>query len=178
MAKHRAVVWIYVDPYGSQLLDTTPDDEYPEIEAMIRDAHPGVAFRFVRNKPPTDLLSGRCDVYVFDIGGLCYTDYSGSTRLNFCRVVQRAVEDLPDTLFVPWTGMTRDYLRSAWHDLVETRIGHQVEEGELPDQPANVCLPPSQDRWALASEYVSLKLKEWFPDAPPKPDQQGGDAAG
>lgn len=104
------IVWLYVDQFASML--TTVEEEYEGLERLFRESL-DCALVFHRDKYPHELRNGCPDIYLFDIGGLCYVDHSGDRRHDFCHEVVRAVEEHPNTLFIPWTSMTRDMFRFA-----------------------------------------------------------------
>ena len=68
-------VWLYTDEFAT--IGRTQEDEYKEIESRLVDLLPGLNLKFERDKRPHDLSNGSADVYVFDIGGMCYSDLSG-----------------------------------------------------------------------------------------------------
>jgi hypothetical protein len=158
MPQHE--VWLFVDEFAS--LDSTPDDEYDEIEGFLCETLRGHTLAFQRDMRPHLLANASPRVYLFDIGGMCVTDFGGGMRRNWAHTLIRQLEDHPSTLFVPWTSMTGDSLRSAlqeflpeWHD----------PEAALPDPPArpNLWLPPESARfdwWKRPG--LDQKLKEWF----------------
>jgi hypothetical protein len=149
-------IWMYVDQFAT--LDSSPEEEYDEIRAWIKAQLPDVKLQFKQDVDPYKLKNARCDVYLFDIGGLCYVDHSGEKRISLCHEVLRQVEDHPNTLFVPWTSMTRDYLRAALQDLLpEFESSHESPK-------ANVWCPGKKREGDWDNEArgdLAAKLKEW-----------------
>lgn len=145
-------VYLYVDEFAT--INSSPEEEYEEIEEWFREQLPDADIKFHRKMMPHKLANASPDVYLFDIGGLCYVDHSGERRLNLCHEVLRQVEDHPSTLFIPWTSMTRDYLRYALEDMLPETAANT---------PPNVWCPPKvgMDLDYEAREALGNKLKEW-----------------
>jgi hypothetical protein len=128
-------IWLYVDPFAS--MDGSPEEEYDDIERELNERLPGECV-FHRNKLPHELKTGSPDVYLFDIGGMCVTDYSGTLRDNFCHTIVEQVDEKTNTLFVPYTMMTRSSFRFALSEYLpefavlpeEERGEHVLEEGK------------------------------------------------
>jgi hypothetical protein len=138
---------MYVDPFAS--MDSSPEAEYAEYEQFFRDLLPGVALQFQRDVLFTQLANGRPDVYLFDIGGMCMTDYSGQQRFNWCHEVARQVEDHPNTLFLPWSEFTIRH----WGDAVKEFLP------KLREAPNVVLFTPKYDD--AADKPFLDKIRKW-----------------
>lgn len=92
-----------VDFAGSY--DKTDDEEYAEIEEMIKLALPqNTNLDFHRNIQPYALDNQSFDVYIFDFGGLLPgCDSLMSSMLN---EFSKQVENHPNTLFIIWSSFT------------------------------------------------------------------------
>lgn len=126
-------IWMYVDQYSSWSSNnraeewnedhsdeqkTGKDLEYEEIEKLFSKAFPAEKLTFKRDVLLSELRNGNPDIYVWDIGGLCYVDQSGTQRYNWSHEVVRQIEDHPGTVFVPWSAFTQRYVRGALEDLI------------------------------------------------------------
>lgn len=138
-------VWLYVDEFGCA--GEEPEDEYTHLESFFTEQLGKVKFK--RNMLFTELRNGSPDLYVFDIGGLCYVDYSGRQRMDWCNEVLRQVADHPNTLFIPYSDMTRGYCRVAMEDLVPETL-----------TAPNVFCPKS--KWDDYETELKAKLAEWM----------------
>lgn len=150
---------MYADEFAT--MGSSKEEEYKEIQSNFEEMLPGCQFTFYRDKTPFHLKNASPDVYVFDIGGLCYVDHSGERRLDLCREVLRQAEDHPRTLFVPWTSMTGDYLRTALHQLLPE---WSDPDATLPENPApfNVWLPPQRQQFEWWTKPgLADKLRSW-----------------
>lgn len=107
-------VGLFVDNFAC--IGKTPEEEYDEIEAAFQEELPKTKFHFVRNVQPNALSNSSFDVYLFDFGGLCYSDPSGGFRMSLAREITKQVEERPNTLFIPYSKMTRDYQKIAADD--------------------------------------------------------------
>jgi hypothetical protein len=155
------IIWLFTDEFAT--MGSTQEEEYEEIEELFRQMLPGEKLLFERNKRPSQLANGSADVYVFDIGGMCYVDHSGERRKSWCHDVLRQVEDRPNTLFVPWTSMTGDYLRYVLQEMLPEWDDPDAELPE-PKAPPNVWLPPKNvgfDWYKLPG--LEEKLQSWVP---------------
>ncbi len=141
-------VYAYVDPYttmhaedmaDSLGLDSPEDYEYGEIEAAIKLEFPEVIFN--RGVLFSGLANANPDFYVFDIGGMCRVDFGGTQRVGWCHHVLRAMDDHPQTGFVPWSMMTWQAARSAIDDLVLGDTDEVPDGYTTPGRP-NLYLPP------------------------------------
>ena len=131
------VVWMFVDDYSSissQVMaerwnENHPDGpkkdavdiDYEEIENVFRKTFRGENIVFRRNMRPTELVGSAPDFYVFDIGGMDMGSsyyYSSGQRGVFSRYVANALNDHPDTIFVPWSSFTQSYAIGAVSDLI------------------------------------------------------------
>jgi len=159
-------IWMYVDEFSSMMSSTAK--EYAEIRGCFRKWLPKHKILFCKDKRPHELANARPDIYVFDIGGLCYVDYSGNQRHNFCHEVVRQVEDHPNTLFVPWTSMTRASLRFAMTEFLPEFAGKAEDDREFSEglRPNVWCPGENEDRNLLAISESSLKaiVKKWGAD--------------
>lgn len=109
-------IGLFVDAFAS--IGKEQEDEYQEIEQAFRDAYPEETnLIFKRDMQPHNLKNNPVDVYLFDFGGLCYTDFSGSFRMSFASEIVKQLKDLPNTLFIPYSKMTRDYVHDAMEEL-------------------------------------------------------------
>lgn len=147
--KNKLSVWLFSDEFAS--LSSTQEEEYDEMEKKLTELLPDVKLRFSRGKQPQDLANASPDVYVFDIGGMCYVDYGGIQRRNWCHMVLRQLEDHPNTLFIPWTSMTGDSLQWAIEDFMPEA-----------KNAANIWLPNCGmvDWWEMPG--LQEKLRSWL----------------
>lgn len=154
-------VWVFTDVFAS--MGKTQEEEYEEIQRELQELVPEIKLTFSLNKSPDQLSNASPDVYLFDIGGMCATDYGGSQRRNWCHMLMRQIDDHPNTLFIPWSSMTGDSIRSAMQEFLPE---WDDPEAELPEPPVrfNVWLPPENERWSnVWFEYTGLaeKLRGW-----------------
>lgn len=126
---------MYVDPQSSIVSDMLADDwntankdkpaktgqviEYEEIEKLFRTTFPDEKIFFNRGITPHRLQNVNPDFYVWDIGGMCSVDLTGTRRTNFCRELLHQIKDHPNTYFVPWSVFTHNYIRNALTDLFD-----------------------------------------------------------
>ena len=101
-----------------------------------------------------------CDIYIFDIGGLCATDYSGRARGGFCRTVLEQLQERPSTAFIPWSRMTKGSVRGAIEDLV---LGNADEVPDDYKEPSyrNLYLPPKDAPDLYGTEELD-DVSEWL----------------
>lgn len=125
-------IGLFVDPFAA--IGTTQEEEYAEIENQFREAYPDTQLIFKRDMQPYNLKNNPVDIYLFDFGGLCYVDHSGSQRMDFSRIILEQVKELPNTLFLPYSKMTRDYVNDAMDEYFPGLLA------------PNVILP-SKDHW-------------------------------
>jgi hypothetical protein len=147
-------------------MDSTPEEEYVEVEGLLTDWLAGRTLRFTRDVLPYRLANGVCDLYLFDMGGLCRVDFSGDRCTTLAREVLRQSRDHPSTLFVPWSTMTRDYVRLA---LQEALPEWEDPDAVLPadsEAPKNVIVVPKsvdlQFNVHENLEHFRKKIQEWF----------------
>lgn len=158
-------IGLHVDEFAT--MDSSPEEEYAEIEEAIREAVPGVDITFVRDLPPHKLSQTSVSVYVFDIGGMCRVDWNGERREELSRQVNKLADDRPNTLFVPWSSMTRNYLRSAIRMLQPQWEDGDTPTAEIPlgDRP-NVSLPHESQEEKLfqygPQEHYTAAIKRWI----------------
>lgn len=140
--------YLFLDEYASMM--SSQEEEYEELEKLLRETVPCESFYFRRNVTPQELAGQSPDIYAFDIGGMCYEDHSGDRRLNWCHNVIRQVEDHPDTLFVPFSEMTSDYWKFAIEEFLP----------ELLNAPNVFAVKMTLDDW----EKKGLKdfIRRWF----------------
>lgn len=149
-------VAMYVDPAGTT--NRSPEGEYDVIEAYLRRILPDAEFTFKRGLPPSSLgLELRCDLYVFDVGGLCA---EGCDIKQQYRPLMQAIVERPSTLFVLWTVFTTRY----YWGLVD------VDYPKLREA-ANVLMPPLDSTEPVGSvlDYYVADIKDWCTPRPPKP---------
>lgn len=155
-------VWLYVDQFAT--IDSSSEEEYAELEELFRQTFPGHALTFTRDMLPHMLANACPDVYLFDIGGLCYTDYSGGVRINFCKDVIAQVKDHPNTLFIPWSSMTMSYTRDAAEELLPELMKepnfYVTEDPSLQPQRYEDSLPCNVLRLAFEKFGVSVPTPE------------------
>jgi hypothetical protein len=128
-------------------------DEYQQLERLVRRGL-GNRAQFKRGVNFYQLKGCRPDLYLFDVGGMCYEGFGAAW--NWCRnLADVVIDDHPSTLFVPWSSMTvRD-----WRDIV-------TEEVPALQQLPNVWLPPKDGQHEFLSpesweEPFLQKLIEW-----------------
>lgn len=164
-------VWMFLDPFASMVAedeaktwneenpDKPPKDaqdvEYERIEATFREGFPDEKdILFSRGKGFLDLKNGCPDFYVWDIGGMCYTDYSGHGRSGFSRGVVEQLKDHPDTWFVPWSAFTFRYVEGA----LAEEYGEDVQiDGRLP--PNILILDEKEMYKGVLEETIMERLK-------------------
>ena len=163
------IISMYLDPYATgyaedlaeeEGLESGVEYEYCELENALREAFPGEKILFNRDVTPRELSAPT--FYVFDIGGMCATDYSGAARRMWARDLAEKIGDLPGVGFVPWSSMTRSSVRAALDDLV---LGDATEEpdGYVTVAPHNLYLPPrDDDRNFLISDYQCVSWMKQF----------------
>lgn len=132
-------IWLYVDEFAS--MGSTPESEYEEMEAQLRELLPDVDIRFVRDMKPTDLSNAMPRAYVWDIGGMCKVDFGGTRRRNWSHTLMTQIDDHPNTLFVPWSQMTGDAVRCCMQEFMPEWDDPEAVLKEPPDR-HNVWLPP------------------------------------
>ena len=164
-------VWMFIDPFASGVADdkaeawnaehpegpekSATDIEYEEIEEAFTKTFPKERILFSRGKMPRELANASPNYYVWDIGGLCYTDYSGTQRGDFSRVVIDQIKEHPDTVFVPWSRFTQQYAEGALADL----FGDDAfVEKKLP--PNVIILDNDQTIWV--EEEIIKELKKLY----------------
>lgn len=151
-------IWMYVDEFAS--MESSTEEEYAEIEAAFREWLPDVKLSFKRGASFMELRNGRPDFYVWDIGGLCYVDHSGDKRVDWCHEVVDQIESHPNTLFVPWTMMTQDYLRFAVTEFLPEFA--DKEDKTYPEAPVrpNLWCPPKSN-WEDERAGLGEAVKGW-----------------
>lgn len=127
-----------VDPMGAG--DMTQDDEYADIQKQISLALNNSNVKLKGNVFPYDI--GRCDMYVFDYGGML----PGCDDMidSLFRELLKAIVDRGDTLFVIYSTFTGEMYKNFM----------RAERPEL-DGVGNVLF------WT-GTEADDKKLKEWF----------------
>ena len=155
-------IWLYVDEFST--MDRTAEDEYEEIEEFFKGQLSGRLY-FKREVLPGELKNGSPDIYLWDIGGMCIVDHSGDRRIEFCRQIVEQVDDHPNTLFIPYTAMTRRDLQFALTEYLPEFACKAEEDREYPEE------TPRGNVWCPKKEYeggdryppsLVEKLKEWF----------------
>lgn len=148
-------VGLHVDEYAT--LDSSPEEEYEELEKELKEAMPEVEFNFIRDLVPTSLPHTNVDLFLFDIGGMCRGDWNGIQRGNYCDYIYRQVQDKPNTLFVPWSCMTRQSFRTTLRQMTpEWESDLEVKDIKYPDHP-NLLLP--DERVELALDDMEYKIQ-------------------
>lgn len=116
---------------------------------MLTELFPNETLSFDEGKMPWDLKNNNPDIYLFDIGGLCHTDFSGGQRMRLCSVILRELDDHPNTKFVPWSSFTRKFIRYAF------------EEEKLEKIPINMWLPSEQECQNKMEYELEEDFKKW-----------------
>jgi len=143
-------VLMYVDPYAT--MDREPEDEYKDIEKRLRKIFPlRCKFIFKRNVLPFKLANEIFDIYVMDIGGLCYVDHSGEQRWDLSKELCRQVIDHPNSLFLIWSSFTS---RDFW-DAVDEEYPELKSCKNVLDMEGRGCAD-NPDR-----DILNLKIKNW-----------------
>jgi hypothetical protein len=140
----KLTVWLFTDPYAS--MGSTQEEEYDNIEKQLTEMLPGLQLTFHRDKQPSLLSNANPDLYVFDVGGMCKVDFGGHMRRNWAHNLMRQIDDHPNTLFIPWSQMTGDSIRSVMQEFLPE---WDDPEAELPEPPTrhNVWLPPATEKF-------------------------------
>lgn len=106
------VIGIYVDEYATEC--SSQDREVREIKHYLKQISPDATVIFVE---PKDLNKyHNLDCYLFDFGGFCYIDWSGSMREMISKDILQYVEMYPNTLFVPISQMTNRFFADIAHE--------------------------------------------------------------
>ena len=138
-------VWMYVDQFAT--LDSSQEEEYQNLEELIQTALP-FKISFKRNVLPHELKNGNPDIYIFDIGGLCYIDFSGDKRIDMSKTMLEQVNDHPNTLFIPYSKMTVDYVKFAMEDF-------------LPELNSATNIFFAKSEWDIEDELTKF-IRNWF----------------
>lgn len=169
-------VWMFVDPFASMVGEMEADRrgiaddgdmpaavvlEYVQLEEFFRKAFPDREILFTRNVPVRELLTGAPSFYVFDIGGMCATDYGGHMRMNWCGGVLKALENNHSTGFVPWSLMTRCEMEGALMDLALGDAKEVPDDYEDPTFPNLFMLSREQNR-ELVGEEEEAAVIAWM----------------
>lgn len=143
---------MYVDEFAS--MGSSPEQEYAEIKEYIGQVFPDRNHRCKPNVRPHELKNSRFDIYVMDVGGLCYVDYSGTQRDRFARDLAEQVRDHPSALFLIWSHMTSDFywdaVRDSYPELLDNKNVIDMQGRSISDIP---------DRDDLVK-----RIREWFND--------------
>jgi hypothetical protein len=116
MSKKLLSVIICTDMMAS--FDQTWEEELASMEADLRTNLPMFDFTVKTNLYPHKLLEGeKCDIYVFDFGGMM--PGCESMVVNHFRSLCKAIEDKPNTLFVIWSSFSYDVY---YKDMLETEF--------------------------------------------------------
>lgn len=98
-------ICLYVDPLGT--VHTPPNEEYVQIEHYLTNLLREHLPTFQRDVKAERLTAEqRCDLYVFDVGGLCA---EGCDITHQYRALFSAIANRPSTLFVLWSAFTARY---------------------------------------------------------------------
>lgn len=171
----RLTIWTYVDEYSS--MASTREDEYADIERYFTEWLPGVELKFKHGVAPTQ-LTNHPDIYIWDIGGLCYVDHSGDQRLSMCHFLVDQLDAMPNVLFIPWSSMTRDTMAYAITEFLPEFAAKPEEERSYPEAPVRpnlwcpaktwkteeeLGLPDTVRAWA---EKINAERKPYVPPGP------------
>lgn len=140
-------ICLYVDEFAT--LDSSPEQEYEEIKEKFREALPKEELRFICDVQPHKMADHNPDIYLMDFGGLCYASPGGAAQSSFSDMVVGLADNNPDILFIPYTTMSREYMKSA--------RDHLFPDVEMP----NLYFPDaSHSRWEDAP--IVEAVKQWF----------------
>jgi hypothetical protein len=165
------IVSMYRDPHATSMaqeeaeaagLEDGVEWEYRQIEKTLQEAFPHERFIFKRDIKPRDLRNSPPHFYIFDIGGMCATDFNGAARRAWARDLADQIKDLPQCGFVPWSTMTRSSVRCAIDDLV---LGEDcAEEPDNYETPVtlNLFLPSKSDERLFLGDEDCLKWMREF----------------
>ena len=134
------IIGVYSDEYASSM--SSQAREIRELRHYLKQIDPDA---HILEIDPRDLgKHHNLDCYLFDFGGYCYVDYSGSMREAISKNILQFVEMYPNTLFVPVSSMTSRFFVDV-----------------MPDEMKNACSNVNTE-YGYSLMDVMPKIYEWL----------------